>query len=154
MRIVQSIVVAAALGACRPAQIEEVPEFVYLRTESVVVTVSVRSETQVKVDEWLKLRAIRTTSGQWRKVLFKEVPENTPWIGYLPPEREAEVAANLRWHAEPREGVSFDAWAPRPVPTMERAVKFRKPGTYRLWATSHAPLDATSNSLQVTVLPK
>ncbi|MGE3926862.1 MAG: hypothetical protein AB7G13_28380 [Lautropia sp.] len=154
MRILQSIVVATALGACKPAQIEEVPEFVYLRTESVIVAVTVSSETQIKVDEWLRLSAVRTTSGEWRKVPFKEVSENTPWIGYLPPEREAEVAANLRWHAEPREGVSFDAWAPRPVPTTERAVKFLKPGTYRLWATSHAPLDATSNSLQVMVLPK
>jgi hypothetical protein len=33
----------------------------------------------------------------------------------------------------------------------ERAVKFARPGVYRLWATSHPPLDATSNTLQVEV---
>ena len=74
-----------------------------------------------------------------------------PWMGYLPPENEPEVAANLRWFAEPMDGVEFDSIVPRPVPLLQRAVKFSKPGTYRLWATSHAPLDATSNTLQIEV---
>jgi hypothetical protein len=154
MAIVRSALMALALAACRPAPVDEVPEFVYLRTESVVVTVEVHAAERVQVGEWLTLRASRSTTGPWRQVRFKDVAQDTPWIGYVPPEREEEVAASLRWFVEPAEGVAFDAWAPTPVPVRERAVRFSQPGTYRLWATSHAPVDATSNALQVTVVPK
>ncbi len=93
------------------------------------------------------------TTGEWRKVPFAEVAEGTPWLGYVPPEREDEVAGSLRWYVEPSDGAVFDAWAPKPVPIDQRAVKFSKPGMYRLWATSHAPLDARSNTVQIRVLP-
>lgn len=97
---------------------------------------------------------LRLSQGEWRKVPYREVTGGTPWVGYVPPEREGEVAASLRWHVEPKDGAVFDAWAPRPVPINQRAVKFSKRGVYRLWATSYAPLDATSNTVQVRLQPQ
>jgi hypothetical protein len=144
------VLLILALGACSPST----PEYVYVRTSSVVVTVTVRSESRVKVGEWLRLQASRATSGHWEKVHFSDVPQESAWIGYIPPEHEPEVAANLRWFAEPMEGVEFDSTVPRPVSILDRAVRFAKPGIYRLWASSHAPLDATSNSLQIEVTGK
>ena len=108
----------------------------------------------MQVGEWLRLRASRATTGHWKEVRFVDVPQGVPWIGYIPPEYEPEVAANLRWFAEPMDGVEFDAVVPRPVAILERAVRFAKPGTYRLWASSHAPLDATSNALDIEVTVK
>ena len=84
---------------------------------------------------------------------FAEVAPATPWIGYVPPPQEDEVAANLRWYVDPVEGAEFDAAAPKPVPIEQRAVRFAKPGTYRLWADSYPPIDARSNTLQVEVVP-
>ncbi|RPH54738.1 MAG: hypothetical protein EHM89_18150 [Acidobacteria bacterium] len=149
------LVATFAVSACSPADApEEAPEFVYLRTDSVKVAVTVHAEAQVHVDKCLPLRATRTTTGEWRKVPYREVAEGTPWLGYVPPERENEVAGGLRWYVEPTDGVVFDSWAPKPVPIDQRAVKFSKPGVYRLWATSYAPLDATSNTLEVRVIPR
>ena len=132
---------------------ETSPEFVYVRTDSVTVVVTVRAGNRVPVNTWLPLQASRTTTGEWRKVPFTEVAPDTPWIGYIPPPREDEVAANLRWYVEPVEGAEFDAMAPRPVPIQQRAVRFSRPGVYRLWADSHPPIDARSNTLQVEVVP-
>ena len=150
MRALVVVSIILALGACSPST----PVYVYVRTSSVVVTVTVRSDSRVQVGEWLRLRASRATSGHWEKVRFVDVPRGLSWIGYVPPEYEPEVAANLRWFAEPMDGVEFDATVPRPVPILERAVRFAKPGNYRLWASSHAPLDATSNTLQIEVIGK
>ena len=148
------LAVAFALSACSSCDLrEKPPEFVYLRTDSVKVNVTVYSEAQVQVDRWLPLRATRTTTGEWRKVAYREISQDAPWLGYMPPEREDEVAASLRWYVEPTEGAVFDSWAPRPVPINQRAVKFSKPGVYRLWATSYVPLDAMSNTHQIRVLP-
>jgi hypothetical protein len=136
-----------ALSSCNPSA----PEYVFVRTGSVVVTVTAQAESRVQVGKWLRLRASRATTGHWNKVRFVEIPNGTPWIGSVPPQYEPEVAANLRWYAEPIDGVEFDSWVPKPVPDLERAVRFAKPGNYRLWASSHAPLDAASNILQVEV---
>jgi len=140
--------------ACGPS--EQPPEFVYLRTDSVSVVVSItaRSPSRIRVGEWLPLSATRSTTGSWRKVRFGEVPDGVRWLGGIPPEHEPEVAANLQWYAEPMEGVEFDSWVPRPVPVLERAVRFSRPGTYRLRASSHPPLDATSNTIEVEVAPR
>jgi hypothetical protein len=155
MRSLPTLLLALVLCACsRHNSGDSVPEFVYLRTQSVVVTVTIRADQRVTVGEWLRLRATRAITGEWQKIPFRELPAGTPWIGYVPPERENEVAGNLHWFAQPSDGVLFDAWAPKPVGILERAVKFARPGTYRLWATSHAPIDTTSNSLMVEVLPK
>ena len=129
----------------------DAPEYVYVRTASVTVTVAAQAESRVRAGDWLRLRASRATSGEWQKVRFTDLPKDTPWIGYIPPAHEPEVAANLRWFADPAAGVEFDNPVTRVVEPLERAVKFASPGTYRLWATSHPPVDATSNTLQVTV---
>ena len=115
------------------------------------VTVTAEAKSRVRVGEWLELRASRTTTGPWRKLRFADVPKDVPWIAYIPPDREPGMAASLRWYAEPMDGVEFDNPAMRSVPAAERRVRFARPGTYRLWATSYAPLDARSNTLQVDV---
>ena len=97
MRALVVVSIILALGACSPST----PVYVYVRTSSVVVTVTVRSDSRVQVGEWLPLRASRATSGHWEKVRFVDVPQGLRWIGYVPPEYEPEVAANLRWFAEP-----------------------------------------------------
>jgi hypothetical protein len=142
-----------SLALCASGCGEPTPEFVYVRTDSVTVVVSVRAEGHVAVNTWLPLRATRATSGEWRKVPFTEISPDTPWIGYVPPPKEDEVAANLRWFVEPVDGAEFDASAPKPVPIQQRAVRFSKPGVYRLWAESHPPIAARSNTLQVEVVP-
>ena len=147
MRTRQVALLMLALGGCSPST----SEYAYVPTSSVVVTVTARAESRVQVGEWLRLSASRATTGHWNKVRLVEIPEGTPWIGAIPPQYEPEVAANLRWFAEPMDGVEFDSWAPRPVPLMQRAVRFAKPGNYRLWASSYAPLDATSNILRIEV---
>jgi hypothetical protein len=139
--------IASSLTACAAAA----PEHVYVRTSSVRVTVTVQSESGVRVGDWLRLRASRATTGEWQKVRFADLPKDTPWLGYIPPPEESAVAASLRWFAEPLDGVEFNNPAAGIVALDERAVKFARPGIYRLWATSHLPLDATSNTLQVEV---
>ena len=153
MTIVPALPALVVLALVATACTEPTPEFVYVRTESVDVVVTVRAQSRVPVNTWLPLRASRTTTGEWRRVPFSEVGPDTPWIGYVPPAKEDEVAANLRWHVEPVEGAQFDAMAPKPVPIEQRAVRFSRPGIYRLWAESHSPLDARSNTLQVEVVP-
>jgi hypothetical protein len=135
------------LAACDAAA----PEYVYVRTSSVMVTLTVHSEPRVRLGDWLRLGATRATSGEWRKVRFAEMPKDTPWLAYVPPSHEPDVAASLRWFAEPSEGVEFDNPATGAVPLTQRGVRFAKPGEYRLWATSHAPVDARSNTLQIEV---
>ncbi len=143
------LAVAVVAAGC----VEPTPEFVYLRTDSVRVVVTVSAESPVPVGTWLPLRASRAISGEWRKVPFAEVAPDTPWLGYVPPPTEDEVAANLRWYIDPVEGAEFDASAPKPGPIEQRAVRFSKPGIYRLWADSYPPIDARSNTLQVEVVP-
>ena len=140
-------VVALTLLACDSGT----PEYVYVRTSSVIVTVTAQSESRVRVGEWLRLRANRRTTGQWQRLRFADVPKDTPWIAYIPPEHEPDVAASLRWFAEPADGVEFNNPATGAVPLEERGVRFARAGTYRLWATSYAPQDAMSNTLQIDV---
>lgn len=146
MRVIAPLA-ALFLGACDSGT----PEYVYLRTSSVVVTVTAQAESRVRAGDWLRLRASRATTGEWRKLRFAEMPKDTPWLGEIPPAHEAEVAANLRWFADPSDGVEFNNPVTGVVEPMERAVKFPRPGSYRLWATSHPPMDATSNTLQIEV---
>ena len=115
------------------------------------VTLTVQSDSRVRAGEWLPLRASRVTTGQWQRLRFADLPKDTPWMAYIPAERESDLAASLRWFADPAAGVEFDNPVTRVVPPEARAVKFARPGTYRLWATGHAPLDATSNTLQIEV---
>jgi hypothetical protein len=127
------------------------PEYVFVRTNSVVVTVTAQSDSRVRAGEWLRLRASRATTGQWQKLRLADVPKDVPWVAQIPPGHEPDVAASLRWFAEPMDGVEFDNPVARAVPPVERGVRFGRPGTYRLWATSYAPQDGKSNTLEVEV---
>ena len=147
MRLTAIALLALSLAACDSGA----PEYVYVRTSSVVVTVTVQSDSTTRVGDWLRLRASRTVRGEWRKLRFADIPKDVAWIAYIPPEHEPGVAANLRWFAEPADGVEFNNPVTGVVALDERGVKFARPGRYRLWATSHPPVDATSNTLEVDV---
>ena len=153
MTTVLSIPAGLTLALLATACVEQAPEFVYVRTDSVKVAVTAQADRRVSVNTWLPLRASRTVTGEWRKVPFAEVAPDTPWLGYVPPPTEDEVAASLRWNVDPVEGAEFDASAPKPVPIQQRAVRFSRPGNYRLWADSYPPIAARSNTLQVEVVP-
>jgi hypothetical protein len=147
MRSIVIGLIALSLAGCGSGA----PEFVYVRTSSVTVTVIAQSESRVRAGDWLRLRASRATAGQWQKLRFADLPKDAPWIAYIPPAHESDLAASLRWFADPAEGVEFNNPAAGVVPLVDRGVRFARPGTYRLWATSHPPLDARSNTLQVEV---
>jgi hypothetical protein len=147
MRLTAIALLALSLAACDSGA----PEYVYVRTSSVVVTVTVQSDSTTRVGDWLRLRASRAARGEWRKLRFADLPKDAAWLAYIPPEDEPGVAANLRWFAEPAAGVEFNNPVTGVVALEERGVKFASPGRYRLWATSHPPLDATSNTLEVDV---
>jgi hypothetical protein len=147
MRSIVIALIVLSLAACGPGA----PEFVYVRTSSVTVTVLAQSDSRVRAGDWLRLRASRATTGQWQKVRFADVPNGVAWIAYLPPAQESGLGPSLRWFADPADGVEFDNPAFRVVPPDERGVRFARPGTYRLWATSSPPLDGKSNTLQVEV---
>src|SRR5687768_12297150 len=66
VRAVATLIPALALLACDPRTSEQKPEFVYLRTDSVTVAVTVRSAPTVAVGDWLRLNASRSTSEGWR----------------------------------------------------------------------------------------
>ena len=139
--------IALLLAACDPGT----PEYVYVRTSSVMVTVTVQSDSRSRVGDWLRLRAARAVKGEWRKLRFADLPKDAAWLAYIPPEHEPGVAASLRWFVEPADGVEFNNPVTGVVALDERAVRFARPGRYRLWATSHPPLDGTSNVLEVEV---
>lgn len=138
---------ALSLAACDSGA----PQFVYIRTPSVTVTVTAQADSRVRVGEWLRLRASRATTGEWQKLRFADLPKDTAWLAYIPPAQESDLAASLRWFVEPADGVEFSNPAAGVVPLVDRGVKFARPGTYRLWATSHPPLDGRSHTLQVEV---
>jgi hypothetical protein len=73
MRSIVIGLIALSLAGCDSGA----PEYVYVRTGSVTVTVIVQSDSRVKAGDWLRLRASRATAGQWQKLRFADRPKNT-----------------------------------------------------------------------------
>jgi hypothetical protein len=131
---------------------DSAPEVVYVRTPDVKVHVQVAAPTEASVDEWITLSASREISGEWKKVKFTEVGEETAWLGVPVNGLEKEVAGNLTWFTDPPQPREFDVPGQTSHPSfMQRKVKFKAPGTYKLWATSYHPIDGTSNVIVITV---
>ena len=85
-------------------------------------------------------------------VPFADVPKGVQWWRSEPPAFEEEVAGNFRWFVEPEGVARFNTDFRR---DLTREVRFSKPGTYTLWATSgnYVLEPVASNRITVTVLP-
>jgi len=129
VRILQAALVWIA--ACTP----EAPSRVFVPadsyTESVDVTTAQGDSARIVVMEALLLHGVRR-SGPWVEVEHASLPPDACWWARPPEPLEAEVAGNLRWHAEPLEGVEFGGLRP----DLARDVRFSRPGRYVLWAES------------------
>ena len=128
-RALSFLVVACLLCAC-----ETEPRFVYvLAGEPQVELLVSASETDARVGQGVILRAERTHRGDWKQVEKSTLPAEHCWLGKPPPDREPEVADNLRWEATPPGPAQFNV----PYRTdRTREVVFTQPGTYTLESTS------------------
>ena len=130
---------------------EPLPEFGYVRAPEVRVVVTVDGPARAQVGRWYLLSASRQSHGAWARRRLVELPEETPWLSQPPPALEAEVAANLTWHTEPKGVAKFDCCDLSMATSAQRKVMFTQAGKIRLWATSAAPLDARSNTIEIDV---
>lgn len=95
-----------------------------------------------------RITAERRT-GPWRAISRDSANLDECWWRGPPPEREPEVAANVRWHVQPSDSVTFNLPMP---PDFDRTVRFARPGVYLLWAESHGcPTKLFSDTLTVRV---
>jgi len=99
---------------------------------------------------WITLHADRST-GPWRRVRYKDLPDGARWMRNPPPAEEHDVEANVRWLAEPSGSHEFNI--PTAINITTRKVKFDRPGEYKVWAESRtlAGFDVKSNVIGVTV---
>ena len=115
---------------------ENVPAHVVIPGESFsqsIVASSDQGDTaHVRVNEWLTLRAIRT-SGPWIHVARSDLRDDTCWLTRPPPDPEPAVADNLRWIVEPEGKAVFNLGI---RPDHSRGVRFPEVGTYRLTGQS------------------
>jgi len=128
-RLLPAILVAVA--ACAP----EAPSRVFVAadsyTEALDVTTAHGDSARVVVSEALLLHGVRR-SGPWVEVEHASLPPDACWWVRPPEPVEVEVAGNLRWHADPAEGVQFGGFRA----DLAREVRFSRPGRYLLWAES------------------
>lgn len=126
------------------------PSTVYIPGDTFQVKVSISvSATEAKVGEPLILYGQRRSSG-FIIVPLADVPEGVQWWRSEPPALEKEVAGNLRWFVEPDGAARFNTDFRS---DLTREVRFSKPGTYMLWATSNSygakPVE--SNEIRIIV---
>lgn len=121
--------VGAMLAGC-----DAEPVTVYVPAEPLHVTVRISvSGTKAVVGEELTLHAERLYAGAWKEVKRSSLPEDACWMRRPPPEKEDEVADNIRWIAEPEGSAKFNLGL---RPDHTRTVVFAAPGTYRIRASS------------------
>ena len=126
--LVSGLVALALLGCDRT------PRVVYVPASAQSVELDVRaSATEVSVGDAVVLRAIRWNRGEWEKTRKRELAPDDCWMQRPPPEREAEVAANLQWTVAPGSGFRFNI---EPRADHAREVVFERPGTFVLKPSS------------------
>jgi hypothetical protein len=137
----------------------ERPSRVYVAGESfrhgVHVTTAQGETARVKVGESLRLHASRR-SGPWVEKAAKDVPDDGCWLS-PPLDHEPEVAASLKWTADPQGAATFDipSAAALNAGDFTRTVRFSRPGEYRLTGDSALACSReTSNAITVTVVAK
>ncbi len=118
-------------------------------TQSITVSASVPENRNLKVGEWLELKATRMT-GPWRRVKKSEDHEPGCWWTRPPPEVEEDVQSSVRWNVDPKGRAKFNI--PGPLNFRKRTVRFTEPGHFRLWATSSGCEPFDSNVIEVTVV--
>ena len=86
------------------------------------------------------------------QVPYSDVPDGVQWWRSQPPAFEEEVAGNLRWIVEPTGAARFNTDF---RPDLTREVRFSKPGTYTLSATSniYGKEPVSSKRVTITVVP-
>lgn len=150
------LLASALLSACagKPAASndESPPEFVYVRTPAVTVSLEIHAPAEAATGEWIVLTAARDVSGEWRKVKYSDVSAETPWLAAPIAGRQDDVAASLLWLTDPPRPREFDVpGRTSGASSRNRLVRFNAPGVYKIWAQSYRPLDAKSNVLTITV---
>ena len=140
---------ALVLAACTSP-----PERVFVPGSPFRHVIDVRSSqgtsAEARVGEWITLHGRRET-GPWTNVDRKSLGRDGCWVAPAPPPEEPEVATDLSWRADPRDGEFDDGLAD----DHTRRVRFTKPGRYRLSATSSTWCSpkVESNELIVVVRP-
>jgi hypothetical protein len=127
-RIRSRLLCLALLAACRsePSQV-----YVPAGEPQVELLVSA-SATEVAVGEPVILRAERRSRGEWKVVERSSLAAGQCWVSTPPPEREAEVADNLRWTAVPAAARFNTAYRT----DRTREVVFLQAGTFTLESTA------------------
>jgi len=139
-----------ALAACVP----EAPSRVFVPADSYAaaldVTTAQGDSARVVVSEGLLLHGVRR-SGPWVEVEHASLPPDACWWVHPPEPVEEEVAGNLRWHADPADGVEFGGFRA----DLAREVRFSLPGRHLLWAeSSGCPEPYSGDTLVVEVVAR
>jgi hypothetical protein len=143
-----------ALLLVAAAACQDEPRLVYVPVSPPQVELLVSaSATEVAANVPVVLRAERRYRGEWRQVERASLRDGQCWLGRPPPEREPEVADNLRWLASPDGSARFNV-VYRTDRTRE--VVFEKPGSYVLQATSvvYCGDDVTARPMTISVVAR
>ena len=130
---------------------EPLPEYVLVPSDDVISKVAVKSKSEAKVGDWITLNSTRETSGTWEKVKRTELAEDVQWYTSNPNGFEPEVAANLSWKVEPSGRHEFNLPTLSDINSMDRRVKFKSPGIYKIQGFSAFPVRSTSNTLVIKI---
>jgi len=96
-----ALVLVAGCGQQGPwVYVLESPQKVTLRSSA--------SALKVQPGATVVLRVERLTSGNWKRIPRDELTRGQCWLYRPPPEREAEVADNVKWEVAPEWAVQFN----------------------------------------------
>jgi hypothetical protein len=129
-------------------------QFVYVPASPPKVELLVSaSATEVTVGAPVVLRAERRYEGEWQRVERASLRDGQCWIGRPPPEREREVADNLRWQASPDGSARFNVVYRE---DRTREVTFSQTGSFALRATSvvYCGDDVTARPITIKVVER
>ncbi len=121
----------------------------YIPDSAFQITVTIDAPQRGKVDQWIPLHAARK-SGPWKKVARSQVPTGVLPLPEPPLPVEDNVQNNLRWVVDPPDTGRFNLPG-SDTDVTTRAVKFAKPGTYKLTGYSSFPAAAQSNTISIEI---
>lgn len=141
-----SLLLLLAAGCTEP-----VPPTVYVPAADYAQSVHASATLDAgpaRAGAWVPLEAT-VTAGPWRPVPRDSANLQDCWWRRPPPPVDTAAASKVNWTVEPADSVVFNQ--PRP-PVWARAVRFPRPGTYRLWATtSGCAGGVTSDTVEIVV---
>ena len=149
------LLAATIVLMCLAVSCESEPKYIYVPGPGFAQKLTVAAGTgrngDLRVGEWLDLKATRTT-GPWIRVERPKGNQPDCWWRRPPPRIEEDVQSNVTWHVEPSGYAVFNV--PGSLNLRERSVRFTRPGNYKLSAASAGcggPFG--SNVIEVTVFP-